>query len=162
MNPEEPVRDMMRRTMCNLRVIEEQATRYGPYEITQLVNSFLGALAHPWERFKTDLEAMTIDDAEAQGWPVIAKERDTDYDPQNVGDLLRLMRNGIAHGNIAFLPNDRAEIRAIRLWNTNPQTRQRTWGAVITVDTMRELLEQFVELAEQLCRRRNTPGEQGA
>ncbi|MCI0632058.1 MAG: hypothetical protein L0Y44_15540 [Phycisphaerales bacterium] len=39
MNPEDPVRDIMRRTMFNLRLIEQQATTNGPYEVTQLVNS---------------------------------------------------------------------------------------------------------------------------
>ena len=52
MNPEDPVRDVMRRTMFNLRFIEEHQEQNGPFEVTQLVNSFLGALAHPWEHFR--------------------------------------------------------------------------------------------------------------
>ena len=49
MMPHEPTRDMMRRTMKNLEFIESHAKIYGLFEVTQLVNSFLSALAHPWE-----------------------------------------------------------------------------------------------------------------
>ena len=148
MNPDEPVRDVMRRTMFNLRLIEEQAMKDGPYEVTQLVNSFLGALAHPWERFKKELREISLAEAEAMGWPRIAKERPRDSDPQHLADLLRLMRNGIAHGNIVFWPDSNNEIKAIQLWNT--RGGKRTWGTMLTVDVMRALLDRFVELAEQL------------
>jgi hypothetical protein len=45
--PIEPVRDIMRRTMQNLKFVEGHRGANGPYEVTQLLNSFLGALAHP-------------------------------------------------------------------------------------------------------------------
>jgi hypothetical protein len=35
--------------MANLEFIERHAGAGGRYEVTQLVNSFLGALAHPYE-----------------------------------------------------------------------------------------------------------------
>ena len=35
----------------------------GPFEVTQLINSFLGALAHPWESLKSELNEITIDEA---------------------------------------------------------------------------------------------------
>ena len=41
--PHDPVRDIMRRTMHNLKFVEARAGADGPYEVTQLVNSFLGA-----------------------------------------------------------------------------------------------------------------------
>ena len=47
MPPTEPIRDVVRRTMANLQFIEGHASARGSYEVTQLVNSFLGALAHP-------------------------------------------------------------------------------------------------------------------
>jgi hypothetical protein len=50
MEPFEEVKDLMKRTMFNLRFVEEHKARNGPYEVTQLINSFLGAMAHPWER----------------------------------------------------------------------------------------------------------------
>lgn len=79
--PSEPVRDIMRRTMANLTFVEMNAQPDGPFEVTQLINSFLGALAHPWELLKTDLMALTLADATKRGWPAIAKERISDVDP---------------------------------------------------------------------------------
>jgi hypothetical protein len=153
LNPEEPVRDVMRRTMFNLDLIQRQETPSGPFYVTQLVNSFLGALAHPWERFKKELRTIPIAEALAQGWPEIAKERMTDSEPKHLCELLRVMRNGIAHGNIVFLPNEKDEIRAIRVWNNDPKGH-RTWGAILTVEVMRSMLDRFVELAEQLHQHR--------
>jgi hypothetical protein len=59
------------------------------------------------------------------------------------------MRNSIAHGNVEFLPGPGGNIRALRIWNNNPNGI-RTWGALITVVDMRAFLECFVRLAEQL------------
>src|SRR5438876_2348403 len=100
MMPRVPVGDLMRRTMENLAFVEAHADPNGPFEVTQLVNSFLGALAHPWEKFTAELGKVSIAQAEADGWPRLTKEYATDRDPRDLGELLRLVRNGMAHGNI--------------------------------------------------------------
>ena len=38
-------------------------TRAATMEVTQLLNSFLGALAHSWEALRADLNAMPISEA---------------------------------------------------------------------------------------------------
>jgi len=147
MMPHEPVRDIMRRTIENLEFIEEHASTNGPYEVTQLVNSFLGALAHPWEKQRQELNVMSLADAQVAGWPNIVKELGSDREPTSLGDLVRLVRNALAHGNIAFLPGKSGDIRALRVWN-NDQGR-RTWGAIVTVEHMRAFLLKFVRISEQ-------------
>ncbi len=149
MMPHERIRDLMRRTMVNLRLIEAQATREGPYEITQLVNSFLAALAHPWEEYKQDLDRLSISDANTTGWPELNKEWASDDEPKSLGDLLRLVRNAFAHGNLEFLSTGGNEITHIRFWN-NKRKGKRTWGAIAGVDSMRLFLDKFLELAENL------------
>lgn len=67
--PSEPVRDIMRRTMANLDFIEKNAQPDGPFEVTQLINSFLGALAHPWEALQADLLALPLAEAAQRGCP---------------------------------------------------------------------------------------------
>jgi hypothetical protein len=74
MMPHEPVLDMMRRTMANLAFIERNATSGGPFEVTQLINSFLGALAHPWESLKHELNGMSLASATERGSPKLEKE----------------------------------------------------------------------------------------
>ncbi|QLF69463.1 hypothetical protein FE840_007850 [Peteryoungia desertarenae] len=154
--PSEPIRDIMRRTMLNLAYIEERAQGDGPFEVTQLINSFLGALAHPWEALQTDLMAIPLADALARGWPNITKERPTDRDPNSLGDLVRLMRNSFAHGNITFLPGPKGEIQSLRVWNTLSHGGPRTWGTIITVADARLFLVRFAELAEEIHTRRST------
>ena len=51
---------VMERTMFNLNFIKDHKQEDGPWEITQLVNSFLGALAHPWEELKQQFNKMSI------------------------------------------------------------------------------------------------------
>ncbi len=132
--PTEPIRDIMRRTIANLKFIERHAEPNGPYEVTQLVNSFLGALAHPWEVMQDDLMQLSLVEAAARGWPPITKELITDREPRSLGELIGLMRNSFAHRNIKFLAGRKSEIRALRIWNKHPRTGIRTWGAVVTVD----------------------------
>jgi hypothetical protein len=139
--PTEPILDIMRRSMANLRFIEEHAGPHGPYEVTQLTNTFLGALAHPFEAMRDDLMALPLVEATAMGWPPITKEWTTDTEPSSLGDLVRLMRNGMAHGNIEFLPEGKAQIHA----NVAPRVKRRTWGAI----ARHAILVLFVELIER-------------
>ncbi len=106
MMPNEPLRDVMGRTIRNLEFVERNAAPTGPFEVTQLINSFIGALAHPWEQLKAELNDMPLSDA--AGWPIVRKELVNDADPDSVGELVRLLRNAIAHGNIDFLPGSKA------------------------------------------------------
>lgn len=149
MNPTEPIRDIMRRTMENLIFVETHATLQGPYETTQLINSFLGALAHPWEAMKPELAAFSLEEAQVRGWPTIKKERGQDRDPANLGDLIRLIRNSLAHGNIDFLPGHDGRIAALRIWNV-PPSGQRNWGAIIAVADLRSFLGCFAALIEEV------------
>ena len=146
--PWEPTLDIMRRTIANLEFVERNARPGGPFEVTQLLNSFLGALAHPWERYRSDFHNIpfTADD----GWPRLPPALQTDKVPDSLTEALRLLRNGIAHGNIDFLQGPDGSIRAIRIQNYD--RGRRTWGTILTVSDLRLFLYRFVEFAECLGR----------
>jgi hypothetical protein len=146
--PTEPLLDIMRRSMANLAFVEAHAGPAGPHEVTQLINTFLGALAHPFEAMRDDLMALPLTDAAGLGWPTINKERPSDSEPASLGDLIRLMRNSMAHGNLDFLSDGKGQIHALRVWNTHLRTGARTWGAVVLITDMRRFLGLFVELIE--------------
>jgi HEPN pEK499 p136 len=131
----------MERTMFNLRFVEERKARNGPYEVTQLINSFLGAMAHPWERWKKALKEM---DQQQDGWPIIVTEEGYSYTPKSRGDLIRLMRNAMAHGDLVF-ESKGGEIVALSLWNT-----LNDWRARVKVEELHSFLTCFVKLAEDL------------
>jgi hypothetical protein len=144
----------MQRTMFNLAFIEGEKTPDGPFEVTQLVNSFLGALAHPWEKYCTDLDELPLAKASELGWPELCKEQDTDEEPKSLGEMLRLVRNGFAHGHLEYIPDSSGDIGRIRFWNENPKRKggKRTWGSVLTVEDLRRFLECFVALADEIGR----------
>ncbi len=149
MMPDVPVRDVMHRTKDNLDYIWRRKDERGVWEVTQLVNSFLGALAHPWEQWQHEPQLkLSLADAQAQGWPTVEKDDPRDEDPQNLRDLLRLVRNAMAHGNVEFLNDGNNEIRAVRFWNEDGGWR--TWGATLDVPTLRQFLDCFIQLAAEL------------
>lgn len=148
--PTEPLLDIMRRSMANPAFVEAHAGPEGPYEVTQLANTFLGGLAHPFEATRHDLTSLCLADAAALGWPKIERERPTDSEPKSLGELIGLFRNGFAHGNLEFLSDGQGRIGAVRIWKTDPRKGwARTWRAVIEVDDMRRFLGLFVELIER-------------
>ncbi len=148
---ERPVRDMMLRTMKNLAFIEQHANadekQTDVFEVTQLVNSFLAALAHPWEIHREALDQMGIQTAVNDGWPRLPVECDARYTPKNLGDLLRRVRNALAHGHIRFRGNNEDDITDVEMWDVN-WNNKRTWGTTVSVDSMRTFLVKFVQLAE--------------
>lgn len=147
--PTAPLLDIMRRSMANLAFIEAHANPAGPYEVTQLVNTFLGALAHPFEALRNDLMAISLTEAADLGWPAVTGERSGDTEPSSLGDLIRSFRNALAHGNLELLSDGRGQIKAVRVWNSDPRSRRRIWGAIVTVADMRRFLDAFVALVEQ-------------
>jgi hypothetical protein len=158
--PIDRVRETMHRTMANLKFIEANARPGGPFEVTQLVNSVVGALAHPWEDLRFELMEMPIARALLLGWPDITTERlPHDRDPPSLGELIRCMRNGLTHGNIALTERN-GEIERISIVSYYPTKsadgrRKREWGATITIRDLRAFLDCFVELADSIYEKRD-------
>jgi hypothetical protein len=146
------VREVMRRTRVNLDAINSDYEQgRGVFEVTQLVNSFLSAFAHPWEEWGEELNRISIEDAMAQGWPEITGEDERDDVPEYLGHLVRLIRNGITHGNFRFIGVPDQDIEAIFLWNENRGWR--TWGTTLDVETLKQLLDCIEALARDLPNR---------
>lgn len=141
---EEQTRDVMRRTVQNLRFVEANATpQNGPFETTQLLNSFLGVLVHPWERRDRDLVNIDVD---RLAWPALDKEFPGDADPRDRAQTITWIRHAFAHANFELLPGQHGEISSIRLWNNRDGRRH--WGIRIDIVTLRQLLFAFADLAE--------------
>jgi hypothetical protein len=140
-----PVRDVMRRTADNLRTIEA-LKRQGDdsvWEVTQLVNSFAGLVLHPWERWDEKLKAIRLDSPEGAKWPRLVAEHPGDEQVLFVGQLVRLVRNAFAHGNIIFHEDDGGEIRELQIWNSDQGLR--TWSSRVSIETLHSLLDAMIE-----------------
>jgi hypothetical protein len=137
-----PVLDMVSRTMQNLYIIENRdVPADDKWEVTQLINSFLGVVAYPWETWETELRDIRLDSLEGKRWPRLAPLDSRDTACESVGDLVRLVRNAFAHGNINFHTDSRSNhICALTIWNTDPETHLRTWAAKVDIRTMKQVL----------------------
>lgn len=140
---------VMRRTLSNLDYIKQKETDEGPYYVTQLLNSFLGALVHPWEEYGNKLIGLSLDSDGLERWGKVKKEYPEDVDPENYGHLIKLMRHGMAHGNVTMLPAGDTEIEKIRIVNIDPRCGHRVWGAVISIEDARGLLNELVAVIEK-------------
>lgn len=147
MRYEEVVRDFARRTLLNLRTIESAQAQGAPeaFETTQLINSTLGLLVLPRERYIEHIPDIPLDELEARGWPI----------PTVVGDypkvahlrqLVTRLRHAIAHFNLEFPGDGTDEIRLLRVWNTDPRSKNVTWKAEFSAADLRLLVERFAEL----------------
>ena len=148
--PDQKLYEVMRRTMWNLRFIIDHAKSGGPYGVVQLVNSFAGAMAHPWEDMRRldvlEFERHSLKQARDRGWPLLEKEPGHNYrDPANYKQMLQWIRNGFAHGNVEF-ENADGQIAKIRVCN-RPDGVNSNWCAVADVSDLEDFLWYFQNLA---------------
>ena len=103
MNYESVILDFAERTRKNLRTIEDLQAKGGEAdEVTQLVNSMLGLLVFPRERFIDQSPQTSLSDLEADGWPVPKVIGDFPQ-ARDLRELIGDLRNAIAHFNIEFI-----------------------------------------------------------
>lgn len=139
------IKDFARRTQHNLAAIDRlQESGHAVYEATQLINSMLGLLIFPKEEYFKAIPETPIKELEAQGWPV-PKVTGNFEQVSDLRQLIRYLRNAVAHFNMAF-PNDGTnQLRQLLVWNTDQRTNNRTWAAELTLEDLRALTHRFVE-----------------
>jgi hypothetical protein len=99
--------EFARRARQNLKFIEEAAAQYPDadvYVVTQLTLFLLGAIVFPKEKLLLDqIERTPLTSLTTKGWPEWRITRDDPAKPtRTLGDLLRHVRNAVAHGRITF------------------------------------------------------------
>jgi hypothetical protein len=148
----DPIIEFARRTKCNLDHIQEQvewqkSKRETPalYEVTQLINSLLGIIVHPKESLPPHFFDIELDKLYQKGWPEfrLATEEIDDHCitlPQTLLGLLRLMRNAIAHNQIAYisLPPDTGDIESIHFWNK--PGKNKIWEIEVSINQLRKFV----------------------
>ncbi len=167
---EQPVLLLMYRTIHNLEFIDRHKSHGGPFEVTQLINSFLAVVAHPWDRLldQRKLEQIKLESRQFRecGFPVFPS-LPVEGNPTRVDDayhLLRVLRNGMAHGNMELLdrktlrrmvqtgplPRVREdEIAGIKLWNRASDTAPITWCTALSIYDLQQTLTAMMRLCEK-------------
>lgn len=141
---ENVIRDFAQRTKKNLKVIEKlKQNGEEVYETTQLVNSCLGLLVFPQQRFIDRIPETPLEKLADEGWPIPHVTGQFRQDA-NLKDLIRYLRNAIAHFNIEFIGDANNQIKFLHVWNTNHNVK--TWEAVLSVDDLRKIADKFSEM----------------
>jgi len=149
MNYENLVQDFAYRTRKNLdtlRTLQQTQPDVEVYEVTQLINSMLGLLVFPEQRFFNEIPRTPLDELARQGWPIPKVEGDY---PQvkDLQQLVRYLRNGISHFNIKFYADGRAKIEGLLIWNEDPRNNNDiTWKARLSIDDIEKITSRFIEL----------------
>jgi hypothetical protein len=147
---EEVIRDFAQRTQKNLQAIEyllkeRKEGRDVPevFETTQLVNSTLGLLVFPQQQFVDDIPETPINELKEMGWPV-PKVCSGFPQVEDLNQLIRYLRNAIAHFNIRFIGDGQNQISFIKVWNC--RDNKKTWEAELSVSDLQSITEKFIEL----------------
>jgi len=144
MDYEHVVKDFAKRTKHNLSLIQEHHKKGNEaYEVTQLINSCLGLLVLPQQNFIRSIPETPIDKLIDDGW--IIPTVDGNY-PQvkDLNELMRYMRNAIAHCNIEFISDSEDKLKSIKIWNKN--RGKTTWAATLGLKELESLLDKFIDL----------------
>lgn len=145
---EDVIADFAKRTEANLHAIRGLKKNDGQapvFEVTQLVNSMLGLLVFPQQRYLDRIPETPISDLASNGWPI--PEVVGSY-PQvtDLRQLVRMLRNAVTHCNLEFEPGVDNDIDSLTVWNTDPRSGKVTWKARLTVSDLDTITTKFVAL----------------
>lgn len=144
--------DFVERTMQNLQEIEELSKNI--YEFTNLLNQCYGLLIVPGEFAKR--RGLISNMNKHLDYYGFKKEQSLrfDADKLTIPNLLRHLRNGLAHGRIEVLDYDSGTIAGIKIWDTysNKKIVLNKDIHTIIVFSVEELRTFAIKVAEEYCR----------
>lgn len=142
MQYEDVIKDFAKRTKKNLEIIENlRKNGMEAYETTQLVNSCLGLLVFPQQHFLARIPEIPIEQLVQEGWSV-PQVTGKFHQVANLRELVRYLRNAIAHFNIKFICDSENQISHLLVWNINHHGKE-TWKAILSVDDLKSICEKF-------------------
>jgi hypothetical protein len=161
MNYSNVVRDFALRTRKNLEAIDSLVATHGDaFEVTQLINSMLGLLVFPQQKYVDTIPKTPLIELKQGGWP-IPRVRGEFNQVQDLNQLIRYLRNAVAHFNIEFIDDGRGNIAVLRVWNMLPVKGQdgkpirdakgkiierKNWEAELGVNELRGIANRFIEM----------------
>ena len=145
MNPKDIVHAFATRTRANLKVINAlKSADLEVFEVTQLVNSLLGLLIFPQQRYYQSIPKIALSELAQSGWPkpLVVGEFPA---VKNLKELMRYLRNAIAHFNVEYLSDESGEIRGMRLWNIN-RNKEKDWVVELSLRDVEVAVDKFSDL----------------
>lgn len=150
------LQDFARRTALNLKAVES-IQRDNPdaevFEVTQLVNSLLGLIVFPKERYHNSIPELSLEELVKDGWPAPRVQGEWQT-PADLRSLMKYLRNAVAHFNIEFEAAG-GQITGVRIWNVDLESKRKNWEARYTVWELRVLVEKAVEMLIAIPKRKS-------
>ncbi|GCE81998.1 HEPN family nuclease [Komagataeibacter diospyri] len=144
--PSDPLLDIIRRSIANLEFIEANYEIHGLYEVTQLVNTFLGALIHPFE--KSSKGKQFIEYFSNRPVPIDVQYKIILEENISYYGFLKCIRYELSHGNIRYNPDKIKRIQSVYFWNK--KGNKKTFRCTLSLEEMKRLLVDFKICLEQL------------
>ena len=122
------------------------------YEVTQLLNSMLGLLIFPKERFFEKIQNKRWDMMVKEGWPLPSGDNARVSDLEQ---LIRNMRNAVAHCNFKVM-TEHDEISSIEFRNFrrgDNHKEQPRWKGVYDVASLRTFIYMLLDHIQSSSRR---------
>jgi hypothetical protein len=105
----------------------------------------LGLLVFPREGFVKRIPKKSVDELEAEGWPIPRVIGEYEQ-VRDLRELVRYLRNAIAHFNIEFIGDMSNNIATVKVWNCYPGTERKTWEAELNLEELRGISERFIDI----------------
>lgn len=145
---DEFTKDFAARTLENLNYIET-AEKNGEttYEVTQLINSFLGLIVFPQEQNEERVGRVSID-------PKIIDDLHLDvtentytgrHKEVNLQNLIYHFRNAISHGHIEPHADKDKKIFGLEFYDCNPYNKKEEFRIKVEISLLREFVCAFAE-----------------
>lgn len=140
--------EYIERTLVNLQHIEKNVP--ATYEVTQLLNSFVGLLVLPREKGYDSIEDSDVSQCLLHRIQTAAKlclDGKRQSEDKSLRNIVRHLRNGICHFEVEFYGNkDIEEIRIIdKYTDENTKKTLRTFDAKFDMKLLREFVIEFGE-----------------
>lgn len=146
-----------RRTKSNLDFIQQASgdPKLQVYEVTQLVNSLLGLLLFPRTYTLGYFRSYKLNQLDPHCWPDLTNQSNArDKLPIiTLEQVLREMRNAVAHNDLSFIPDRNNDIQRIVFQNENSKgfdNPYREWSLQLTLPELRLLLNSLLSLYEHV------------
>jgi hypothetical protein len=140
------IKEFAIRTKENLIIIEKLANNndlgVNAYEVTQLINSMLGLLVFPKEKYIKAIPEILLSDLVKAGW-AIPEVKGSFPQAKNLRELIRYMRNTIAHFNLDFIYSENS-ISGLALWNCRRDLK--TWQVEMGLEQLKDIAFRFIDL----------------
>jgi len=126
--------------------VEKKVPDAEKYEVTLLINCFVGLLILPHELHFKRNPSLSLIKLEEWGLPkdFVKSWGEKKDNERDIREIIRHMRNSIAHLKIKPIGNG-SDIISIRLWDTNTSGEKITFEGEISVDCLKKFIKKFAQ-----------------